>query len=342
MAGAPTPPRRLYKYRAFGNRLLDMLVADELFYANPADFNDPLDSRPSLATDLSATELEQVLSRMVEQRTNAEMTAAAKAIKYRGPRTIDHIARHSRSQAARVLREVAYNAGNPIYEMADPAQFLLGAYLEEELLRRYDRGVVSFGARATCPLMWSHYGDQHHGICAGYSVPEGAIDDLHKVIYGGSRSVKASDVAAMEGSEAAQRRVDDAVLLRKAGSWRYEREWRLIGDRGTHPSPLELEEVIFGMRCPLAVKFTIVKALESRGRTVQFYEMHEVSGSFELRKRRLEIGELGASLPRRSRDVFDAFGVLDDLPASPVEDTEGGERAGGSQVGGTDLRSRDP
>lgn len=328
MAETLKPPGRLYKYRAFSHRLLDMLVADELFYANPGDFNDPLDSRPSLETDLSAAELEQVLSRLVEQRTKAEMTAAAKAIKYRGPRTIEHIARHSRNQAEQLLREVEYNADNPIYEMADPAKFLLGEYLEEELLRRYHSGIVSFGARATCPLMWSHYGDQHRGICAGYSVPAAAADGLHKMTYGGSRSVKASDVAAMDGDGAARRRVDDAVLLRKAGSWRYEREWRLIGDRGAQPSPLELEEVVFGMRCPLTVKFTIVRALEDRGRPVMFYEMHEVAGTFELRKRRVDTGELCASLPRRSRDVFDAFENLDDLPMPPVQ---GASRAGAGE-----------
>lgn len=325
MSKQPNMPTRAYKYRAFSNRLLDMLVDDELYYANPSDFNDPLDSRPTLAADLDVHQLEQLLSRLVEQRTKAEMTAAAKAIKYRGPRTIDHIARHSRTKAAQLIREVEYAAGNPIYEVMDPHRFLLGQYLEEELLRRYDRGIVSFGSRATCPLMWSHYGDQHRGICAGYSVPADAADQLHKINYGGSRNVKASDVYAMDTDAAARRRVDEAVLLRKAASWRYEREWRLIGTRGSQPSPLELEEVVFGIRCQPTVKYAIVKALESRRRPVQFHEMHEVSGTFQLRKRRLDVDELGVSLPRRSRDALEAFKDLDDIspPPEPYDDTTG-------------------
>lgn len=101
--------------------------------------------------------------------------------------------------------------------------------------------------------------------------------------------------------EAIGTRVDEAVLLRKAASWRYEREWRLIGKRGSHDSPLELEEIIFGMRCKPTVKYTIVQALAKRVRPVRFSQMREVSGTFRLRKNALDADELSASLPRRSR-----------------------------------------
>lgn len=305
-------PRRLFKYRGFSHRLLDMLVADELYYSDPSAFNDPLDCRPTLDADIANNHLEQVLARLREQRVHAEMQAAAKSLKYRGPRTSEHVAQHSRKDAARLLDEIRYHATDPSYEMADPLQSLLRQYLEEELLRRYDRGIVSFGVRATCPLMWSHYGDQHHGICAGYSVPTNVEADLHKVRYGGSRKVLASDVQKMENDNAARGRVDEAVLLRKAASWRYEREWRLIGKRGPQDSPLELEEVVFGIRCKSSVKFTVVQALANRSRPVRFFEMREVPGTFQLRKYALDTDELGAYLPRRSREIQEAFENMSD------------------------------
>ena len=127
--------------------------------------------------------------------------------------------------------------------------------------------------------MWSHYGDQHRGICAGYSVPGPAARNLFPVTYGGSRNVKASDVAAMDADPAARQRVDEAALLRKAPDWKYEEEWRLIGNRGSQDSPLELEEVIFGMRCPSTVRFAIVRALENRGRDIQFFEVPHPHGT---------------------------------------------------------------
>ncbi|NTF47040.1 DUF2971 domain-containing protein [Agrobacterium rhizogenes] len=312
-------PRRIYKYRGFSNLTLDLLIADNLFYADPSTFNDPLDTRPSLNTDLDVTQLEAVLSRLVEQRVRAEMSAAAKTIKYRGPKTIEHIDRHSRRRAEQVIAEIAYNATNPEYEAADPQLFLLGQYVEEELLRQYNKGIVSFAERSACPLMWSHYGDQHNGVCAGYSIPADAATNLHKIEYGGSRLVNASEVARMlNGDEMARRSVDGAVLLRKAASWRYEREWRLVGQRGLQDSPLELEEVIFGMRCKPSVMYAVVRALEDRDRPVRYYEMREVRGTFRLRKFALNTDELAASLPRRSRSIIEAFEDLSQSEETPA------------------------
>ncbi|MBN9981038.1 hypothetical protein, partial [Listeria monocytogenes] len=77
-----------------------------------------------------------VLAQMIEERTTAEMAAAAKTIRYNGPKTLDHIARQSRKAAERLLADIRYNATNPEYEVADPEQFLLGQYVQEELLRR--------------------------------------------------------------------------------------------------------------------------------------------------------------------------------------------------------------
>jgi hypothetical protein len=306
------PPKRLYKYRSFSNQTLSMLVDDVVYFADPKTFNDPLDTKPKLETDLCSDALEGILARLIEERTSAEMSAAAKTIRYRGPKTLDHIARQSRKAAERLLTDIRYNTTNPEFEVADPAQFLLGKYVEDELLRRYDKGVFSMAERAICPLMWSHYGDQHRGLCLGYSIPDAAASDVHSIQYGGNRLVQASDVATMlGGDQAARRRVDKAVLLRKAKPWAYEREWRLIGPRGEQDSPLELEEVVFGMRCNPAVMYAVIQALAKRDRPVRFFEIREKGESFILAKRSVNIDELAAVLPRRCRSLD---GVFDELP----------------------------
>jgi len=74
-------PRRLFKYRAFNNLTLDLVISDKLYYADPSTFNDPLDTRPSLNADLPAADLERALRQLVERRVTAEMTAAARTIK---------------------------------------------------------------------------------------------------------------------------------------------------------------------------------------------------------------------------------------------------------------------
>lgn len=300
-----------------------MLIADNLYFADPSTFNDPLDTKPSLETDIATSELERVFGELVERRVRAEMTAAAQTIKYKGPKTVEHIARHSRRRAEQMIADIRYNATDPTFEIDDPLQFLLGQYVEQELLRQYDKGIVSFGERSDCPLMWSHYGDQHRGVCVGYSVPADVVSNVQKVNYGGGRLVTASMVAAMvDEKEEARRVVDEAVLLRKAADWSYEHEWRLIGRRGLQDSPLELEEVVFGIRCDSAVKYAVVKALERRRRPVNFFEMREVRGTFGLRRDALDIDELGAFLPRRARDAWEALeGLLVSFPEPPPQNT---------------------
>jgi len=299
-------PKRVYKYRHFSDQSLECLIEDKLFFADPSTFNDPLDTKPSLDVDLAAADLEDMLRTLVERRVTGEMSAAARTIRYRGPRTLEHIAKQGRRRADEVIADLRYHATNPDYEMDDPLRHLLGHSVEAELLRRYERGVVSLAERPDCPLMWSHYGDQHKGVCFGYSAP--ADVQLEKVRYGGARSVRASHVAAMlNGDAAAAKRVDAAVLLKKARDWQYEKEWRLIGERGLQDSLLELEEVVFGLRCPATVAFIVATALAKRERAVKLYEIRQHRGTFLLRKAPLDIDELMVSWPRRARSVYEAF-----------------------------------
>lgn len=306
MAANEERPNRVYKYRAFSHHTLDMLVEDRLYFADPSTFNDPLDTKPRLDPDIDNPALERVLELLVVQRVEAELKAAAKTIRYKGTKTLEHIARQSQSAFKRRLEDLRYHATNPEITAADPLQLLLAAEVEAELLRRYDKGIVALGARADCPLMWSHYGDQHNGICIGYSIPADA--SVHRVRYDAEPLVKASLVEAMlDGEAGAQGQVDEAVLLRKAPAWKYENEWRLIGNRGAQDNPLELSEVVFGLRCPAAVQFTVFRALEKRQQSLDFSTIYRRAGTFDLVKTALDTDELCVSLPRRSRDVLDWF-----------------------------------
>ena len=192
-------PKRLYKYRDLTARTLDMVVGDKLHFADPSTFNDPLDTRPSLENDVDDSELERVLRILIEQCTGAEMRAALDAIKLKGPKTTDLIEKCSRRQADQFMAEIEYSATDPDYDSEIMLRSLLRDRIELELLRRYEKGIVSFGEQYNSPLMWSHYGNQHRGICIGYSVPEKSAGDVHRVEYGGGRSVQASDVAAHAG-----------------------------------------------------------------------------------------------------------------------------------------------
>ena len=297
-------PKRLYKYRHFDGLALESLVYDMLYFADPSKFNDPLDTRPSLEVDVGEEDLARMLRTLVEQRASDELSAGLKTGKVRGSRAEEHIERQSLKQAKEVMCMAEYYATDP---ESGGLENVLSHYIEEELRRRYQNGIFCLAGRATCPLMWSHYGDQHRGICIGYSVPERTT--VHEVKYGGSRMIEASKVAAMlAGNDCAGRQVDEAVLLRKAPAWRYEREWRLIGRQGDQHSTLELEEIVFGIRCSHTVKFAVMKALEGRERSVGFFDIRESRGRFPLKKWPLDRPEeLFATLPSRSLSLYEHF-----------------------------------
>lgn len=310
-----THPERLYKYRDFSDRTVQMLISDVLFFADPSDFNDPLDTKPCLDADIENQRLKDLLGNLVSQRQKAEMEAAANSLKYKGPKTKAHIFKQSASAANQAISHILYNASNLDCDDTDALKMHLAAEIERELLERYDAGIFSLAESSICPLMWSHYGDQHKGICLGYSVPSSSSDDVRKVEYGKDRLVRASDAMAMlTGDSKAKRNVEDAVLLRKAPDWKYEREWRLIGQKGLHRSPLELEEVIFGLRCSTGVIFSLTKALGGRRKAVKFYKIQEQKPSFELVKVEADLEEMHARFPWRSLDVEDAFRSVKVLP----------------------------
>ncbi len=250
---------------------------------------------------------------MHEKRVSREMRMAARSLGSSGSITEDYIRRRSSSQAQILLEDISCQAGNLEYgEFESPKRSVLISYITQEMLRLNEHGIVSFSTTAKCPLMWSHYADQHRGVCVVYSVPDQGVPNLREVIYDGSRKVLASDIRDMESDEAAKKRVEEAALLTKAGSWRYEKEWRLIGKRGLTDSPLELDGVIFGLRCDLAVKFSIVKALYDRRRKIYFKEIQEESDSFKLKITQCDLDSMFHNIPMRSLEVHDYFEELGD------------------------------
>jgi hypothetical protein len=303
----------LYKYRAFSPLSVQALVADQVFFADPTSFNDPLDTRPCVEADLPVVELEKVLFMLVARREEAALKSAAGTIGYRGPNTTKRIEDRSRRLAKSVVADIEYQSTAPDLDgdAEDHHHRLLAHAIESELLKRYAKGIFCLGTRSACPLMWSHYGDQHRGLCIGYTAPDPEHSNLFKVEYGGSRLVQASLVAAMlDGDAAAAKAVDSAVLLQKAADWSSEREWRLLGARGAQPSPLEMSSVTFGMRCDATVKHAVVSALRDRERALRFFEMKEERGTFKLRRAKVDLNDLSRGLPIRALSALEGFDVL--------------------------------
>ena len=102
--------------------------------------------------------------------------------------------------------------------------------------------------------------------------------------------------------------MDRDVVLRKAPSWRYEREWRLLGERGAQVSCLELVDITFGLRCPGALKHALISALTPKRANVKFFEMYEIRGSFKLKRKPVDTEELSVYFPKIAESGEEMFG----------------------------------
>jgi hypothetical protein len=305
-----TPPNKVYRYRRIDAMTIELLCHDTLYFADPTKFNDPFDCNPTVTSDSGADALRAILAELIKRRIAAETLAALSNARIQGRQAEAHANLSGKQGAQQELKNILYNATDPDYECSeeDAESSLLVSEMEREILKRYNRGVCCFSAVMDNPLLWSHYADEHKGFCIGYGLARVPEPKLHKVVYGGSRCVKTSLIARalLENDYEAQNLLDRDVFLRKAPSWRYEREWRLLGYRGVQHSPLELADVTFGLRCPQALKYAVVSVLNPRA--IKFFEMYDLAGTFKLKRRLLDTDELCAYFPNIARSGIEIFG----------------------------------
>jgi len=139
------------------------------------------------------------------------------------------------------------------------------------------------------PLMWAHYGDNYRGICIGYNFnlnsnniseeqKEKKIEILHHLYpiqYSKKRFVSTTVKEAL---------LHKFFYLRKSKDWRYEREWRLIYEKGELENEegfLQLDfisEIYLGTRVDETIKKTVQDIAAKRGLPVYQTKISKKSG----------------------------------------------------------------
>ncbi|QND83792.1 DUF2971 domain-containing protein [Chromobacterium vaccinii] len=205
----PPKPIKIYKYLSspycFENedeiltrkdRLESILVNHELYLSSHTQFNDPFDVFPSYKQDVCGKDIEASVRKSFKK--------------------LQHLNGKQLREATRKRLIWAFeNREKFINETISGLRSVMETV-----------GIFCFTTNAENILMWSHYASNHQGICLEFDL----IEEFHlsnllfKVTYDNTRpqinpmtEVKSNDF--------------DLNLLRKAESWRYEDEWRLIAGR---------------------------------------------------------------------------------------------------------------
>lgn len=265
-------PKYLYKYRAFNVYTLSLLDSSTAFYADPRTFNDPIDSNPHIDVDIELPEIEQLFYRLTE--TSLGPTVAQRDIGYERYMSTE-MGDYKKSTAA-----AAYYKGNLVHRILGMLRADIGT-----------RGVLSLAARWNCPLMWSHYADEHRGLCIEYSVPDADFRHLAPVNYRHTRTIALSDVYQwkVKKSVDAEAKLINTIYYAKASDWRYEREWRDLETKpGNKAAPALVTGVIFGCRCDSSIIRAIVKLFDGAAFKVRFHSIKLNDTSFKLNRRPID------------------------------------------------------
>lgn len=307
-------PDKVYKYKPFGVNTLRLITEAEAFYAKPSTFNDPLDCDPTIEVDISRSHLESLLYHMLLPRMNDQ--------------------------------DARYEIGNLRYLTTEYGDFASDRKVEDYLIRLLARdikseldaelgqhGILSLSATWASGLMWSHYAQDHQGLCIEYDTRDQEHLDLKKIDYKGPRAVKTSDLYRwkVRNSDADRTRVFQTYFYTKSREWRYEREWRDRRDKfGVQEVPFRTTAILFGYRCDLSIIKSVAMLLADHPQ-IKLWQVLPKDEGFGLRRQQIDRREICAQAIREPgflmfKDIVwddDMLKDLEDLgpaPALPQED----------------------
>lgn len=112
-------------------------------------------------------------------------------------------------------------------------------------------GVACFAYDLNNTLMWSHYAQNHEGLCITYEIPQQHIIDNQDKILGWSPVLydpQEIDRLLVEKKDKPEELIT-VLLSSKSESWRYEQEFRIVS-RTPGPQKIEKEwikQICFGL-----------------------------------------------------------------------------------------------
>jgi hypothetical protein len=227
-----TIPQHLYKYYAFNERSISVMVNNVIYFAHPDQFNDPFDCRIRLKYDGTDEDWKPFLRRRLQE---------------------DH-PRLSTSQIEYMIEQKVRGG-----DLRDKKYF---ERIEQETRRDElrKRSILSLSADPAQILMWSHYTGDHRGCCFQFSTKNEIFSRARRVHYPPTYpNVRFFDCV---GNSA---KFVKTMLLTKSKLWQHEKEWRVIGDEpGLHRyDPEALTGIILGC-CMTPVHKDLVRRLAGK------------------------------------------------------------------------------
>ncbi len=197
-------PKYIFKYHRLNLHLIEMLTNAEFYLSSKEDLNDPLDMT-------CCSTLESFLKMYVKKYEILDLKK-------------EHLA-----NASSLFNGDMKRGSNDWVDIFDKShsQIRISSFTEDE----------------NNPLMWSHYSDNHQGVCLKFELSKDQRfeKNIHKVEYS-SELIEIKELADIKKS-----------ILTKLDTWKIEKEWRLLSGKERFSFNQDaLVEIVFGLKVPFS------------------------------------------------------------------------------------------
>jgi len=178
---------------------------------------------------------------------------------------------------------------------------LQAAMFKDDLLNSYKKqfesvGVCSFSlldGSLDEPLLWSHYANEHRGVCLLYQFSESFLIDPEKKIIGASivkyehdvltKWLTDSEISPIDANNFVNE-ITKIFLTAKNPAWKHEKELRILRTLdGNFDIPRgSLEQVCFGLRTPQADIDLITKLAKEYSGCTKFCKVIHADSDFGI------------------------------------------------------------
>jgi hypothetical protein len=244
-------PEFLYKYRPHDSYSRSWITNEELFFASPAMFNDPFDSKVFYTVDGTRDQKKRYFSSAINDV-------------YPGIK--------KRQQREMIKRALSNRMSDADYE----------SHISRMQKRIDEYGIVSLSQKANDMLLFAYYGKDHTGYCLKYRrTAENVFSMARKVDY-----AQTYPKFSMFDEELQKRgALGDKVLYTKAKCWEHEQEWRIgfVNEKRVLKSPHDiLVGIILGCNMRPSDRQAIIELNKGRTNPVAIYEARKKQFEFAL------------------------------------------------------------
>lgn len=261
-------PKFLYKYAPLNNFSLQAIANGHFWYSKLQYFNDPFEPKAPFHEIKTTVATDQLIQAGIIQVDDVEVAHINNEYFYE----------RSHHDAKSIIDLITPSKKHDKNEVvSNSAQMIYDLYVKTA-----DVGVLCLSSDPKSILMWSHYSDNHKGICIQIERTEDSLLSdpckTYKVAYDDNYP----NVRSLVLQSLSEQGLMQRIIATKGKYWSYEEEWRVIQDQGNklYAAPGKITGVIFGLRTTMSQKAAIMKLLSNTD--ILTYEVARKEGKYEF------------------------------------------------------------